>query len=165
MTWLTHTFFAGTTAHILGLNETLAMIGSTAPDWFEDFFGIKEHRGLTHYLALWFPAFLLSFLAYLEQAPLSTQIFSFLYGVMTHLFLDSLTKSGIPVYKGQRIRIGGLISTGKPSEWAFFLALVIFLTPLMKIDLQIGYSRYKELHQQGIIDFKEYNERKFKIWD
>ncbi|NPA40834.1 MAG: metal-dependent hydrolase [Aquificae bacterium] len=165
MTWLTHTFFAGTTAHILGLNPAIAVIGSTAPDWTEDLFGINEHRGITHYLVLWFLALMLTFLLFLSHAPYSMELLSFTYGSMTHLFLDALTKTGIPLYGKQRIRIGGLITTGRLSEWLFLALLILFLTPLIKLDAKLGHSRYKELHKQGIIDRKEYNERKFKLWE
>ena len=165
MTWITHTFFAGTTAHILGLNPALAMLGSTAPDWTEDLFGIHEHRGITHYLVIWFFALMIAFLLFLNHTPYSTELLSFTYGGITHLFLDALTKTGIPIYGKERIRIGGLISTGRPSEWLFLALLIVFLTPLIKLDIKIGYSKYKEMYEKGIIDLKEYNERKFKIWE
>lgn len=165
MTWLTHTFFAGTTAHILGLNPALAMLGSTAPDWTEDLFGINEHRGITHYLVIWFFALMLSFMLFLSHVPYSLELLSFTYGGMTHLFLDALTKSGIPLYGKQRIRIGGLITTGRLSEWLFLALLIVFLTPLIKMDAKLGHSRYKEMYERGILDRKEYNERKFKIWE
>jgi membrane-bound metal-dependent hydrolase YbcI (DUF457 family) len=165
MTWPTHTFFAGTTAHILGLNPAIAMLGSTAPDWTEDLFGINEHRGVTHYLVIWFFALMISFMLFLSHADYSLELLSFTYGGMTHLFLDALTKTGVPLYKGQRIRIGGLITTGKLSEWIFLALLIVFFTPLIKLDTKLGYSRYKELHQEGVIDLREYKERKFRLWE
>jgi len=165
MTWLTHTFFAGTTAHILGLNPALAMLGSTAPDWTEDMFGIHEHRGITHYLVIWLPALMIAFFLFLSHAPYSHELLSFIYGGTTHLFLDALTKSGIPAYGKTRIRVGGLITTGKPSEWIFLALLILFLSPLIKLDVKLGYSKYKSMYEHGLIDRKEYNERKFKIWE
>ena len=165
MTWLTHTFFAGTTAHILGLNPALAILGSTAPDWTEDLFGIHEHRGITHYLVIWFTALIITFTLFLNHTPLSLELLSFTYGGITHLFLDALTPSGIPIYGKNRIRIGGLIKTGKPSEWIFLALLIIFSAPLLKLDIKLGYTKYKEMYEKGIIDLKEYNERKFKIWE
>ena len=48
MTWITHTTFAFFGASFLGLNVPLAVVGSTAPDWFEDLFGLREHKGMSH---------------------------------------------------------------------------------------------------------------------
>jgi len=165
MTWLTHTYFAGTTAHILGLDPTLAVLGSTAPDWSEDLFGIREHRGPTHWVIIWFFALSLSFLLFLANTKGSQLLLSFTYGGATHIFLDALTISGVPLYGRQRIRIGGLIRTAKPSEWLFLGLLILFLTPLLKLDIKLGYNRYRALYEKGIIDLKEYNERKLKIWE
>ena len=165
MTWLTHTIFAGTTAHVLGLDPYIAMLGSTAPDWTEDLFGINEHRGITHYLIIWFPALAITFLLFLAHTPLSLEILSFTYGAGTHLFLDSLTPSGVPIKGKTRIRVGGLIKTGKLSEWIFLGLLVLFSAPLLKLDAKLGYTKYKDLYDRGVIDLKEYNERKFKIWE
>ena len=165
MTWITHIFFASSTAHILGLNPAIAGIGSTAPDWTEDLFGIKEHRGITHWLILHISALLFSLLLFIYHAPLSHEALSFTYGTFTHIFLDALTKSGVPAYGRTRIRIGGLITTARPSEWIFLALLIVFLTPLLKLDVQLGYSRHRELYQQGIIDRKEYMERRFKLWE
>ncbi len=76
-----------------------------------------------------------------------------------------MTKTGIPLGIGkQRIRIGGLITTGKTSEWVFLALIVVFLTPLARLDVKIGYSKWQDLYQQGIIDLREYEERRFKIW-
>lgn len=165
MTWITHTAFAGLTSWIFGLNTGIAIAGSTAPDWFEDMFGIHEHRGITHYLTLWFAVFIFFLVLTLEKVPYADIGLSFCYGGLTHLFLDSLTKAGIPLGIGkQRIRIGGLITTGKPSEWVFLALILVFLTPLTRLDVKIGYSKWKDLYEQGIIDLREYEERRFKIW-
>ncbi len=167
MTWITHTTFAYFTSSMLGLSP-FAVLGSTAPDWTEDLFGVKEHRGLTHHITLWFTAFVIVLTLYLAtHHPLLYHLLSFTYGGLTHLLLDSLTVSGVPLGAyNMRIRITGLIRTGQLSEWIFLTCLLIIFVPLHQAGgIKLGFSRYKEIYQQGIIDRKEYNERKLKLWE
>ena len=167
MTWLTHTTFAYFTSELFGLSP-MAVLGSTAPDWSEDLLGIREHRGRTHYVVLWFSAFITALSLYLVlESSLLYHALSFIYGGLTHLFLDTLTVSGVPlgVYN-MRIRITGLVRTGKLSEWIFLACLMIVFVPLHQAgSLELGFSKYKELHQEGIIDRREYKERKLKFWE
>ena len=167
MTWITHTVFAYFTSQLFGLSP-FAVIGSTSPDWFEDVFGIKEHRGKTHYVIFWFTLFVILFTLYLStNNTLIYHMLSFTYGGLTHLFLDALTVSGIPLgIYNMRIRIVGIIRTGKLSEWIFLACIFLIFAPLHQAgSLKFGFSKYKELYKQGIIDLREYNERKFKIWE
>ena len=166
MTWLTHTTFAYFTSQLLGLSP-FAVLGSTAPDWSEDLFGIKEHRGRTHYIVLWFTAFVIALSLYLTtKNALLFHALSFIYGGLTHLFLDSLTVSGVPLGAyNVRIRITGLVRTGKLSEWVFLACLLIVFVPLHQAgSLKFGFSKYKDLYKEGVIDLREYNERKFKVF-
>ena len=167
MTWITHTTFAHFTSQLLGLSP-FAILGSTAPDWTEDLFGVKEHRGITHYITLWFTLFALTLTLYLTtHHTIIYHALSFTYGALTHLFLDSLTISGVPLGAyNMRIRITGLIRTGKLSEWVFLACLLIVFLPLQQAgSIKLGFSRYKEIYNQGIIDRREYNEGKLKLWE
>jgi len=90
---------------------------------------------------------------------------AFIYGGLTHLFLDSLTVSGVPVGVGKvRVRIGGLIRTGKLSEWVFLALLVFAFSPFLLNGVKLGWGEALELYEKGIIDKKEYLERRFKLW-
>jgi len=166
MTWLTHTTFAYLTGALFGLNPYFAVAGSTAPDWAEDFLGIKEHRGITHYLTLWAGAFIFSIILYGSFKNGTTfNLLSFIYGSLTHLLLDSLTISGIPLGVGKiRVRIGGLIKTGKLSEWIFLGITLAVFYPLTHMGATFGLFPAKELYQKGIIDLKEYRELRFRLW-
>jgi len=166
MTWITHTFFAFATSHILGLPVLPAIAGSTAPDWLEDFLGIREHRGITHYVVLWVLAFVLAGGLWLWlKHDLILHIVAFIYGGLTHLLLDSLTVSGVPLGVGRlRVRIAGLIRTGKLSEWVFLALLVFAFAPFLLGDAKLGWGTARELHEKGIIDKREYLERRFKLW-
>ena len=160
MTWITHGFFAGVFSHLLGLHVGMAVLGSTSPDWLEDLFGLREHRGPTHYVVVWLPLLVGScFLYFLFPTFPLKEIFSFCLGGFSHLFLDALTRTGIPFNKRNRIRIGGLITTGGLSEWIFLGMLGLFFLPFLLFDLglEIG-GNLKELFEEGIIDKKEYEE-------
>jgi hypothetical protein len=173
MTWITHTTFAYFVSSLFGLPPAPALLGSTAPDWTEDLFGVREHRGKTHYITLWSSAFLLSLVLYLSiphnlptVKELTLYILSFTFGALTHLFTDSLTISGVPLGTGNiRIRIGGLIRTGKLSEWIFLAIITAIFYPLsLAGNLELGFSKYRNLYSLHIIDRKEYDERKFHLF-
>jgi membrane-bound metal-dependent hydrolase YbcI (DUF457 family) len=165
MTWITHTTFAYLTSSLLGFNPYIASIFSTAPDWAEDIFGIKEHRGITHYVLIWGFLFLLSLILFFFKVPFSKEFVSLSYGGFSHIFLDALTKTGVPVVKDRKIKIGGIITTGKLSEWVFLALVFIFFTPLHLGDVKIGFSKWKTYYEKGIIDKREYLERRFKLWE
>jgi len=59
---------------------------------------------------------------------------------------------------------GGLVRTGKTSEWVFLALIVLFLTPLVRLDVKVSYSKWRELCDVGMIDRREYEERRFKIF-
>jgi len=166
MTWATHTFFAFASANILGLPVIPAVLGSTSPDWSEDFLGIKEHRGITHYVVLWVLAFVLAGGLWLWlRHDVLLWLVAFIYGGLTHLLLDSLTVAGVPLGVGRvRVRIAGLIRTGKLSEWVFLAVLVFAFSPFLLGGVSLGWGKAWELYNQGVIDKREYLERRFKLW-
>ncbi len=172
MTWLTHTTVAYFLSSLFGLPPGPAIAGSTAPDWTEDLFGVREHRGKTHYVTLWSSLFLISLVLYLSvQNPfwreLPYYLLSFSFGGLTHLLTDALTVSGVPLgVSNIRVRIGGLIRTGKLSEWVFLaICLLVFYPLSMSGNLELGFSKYRTLYRENVIDRKEYLERRFKLFE
>jgi len=171
MTWITHTTFAYFLGSLFGLPQAPVIAGSTAPDWTEDFFGIREHRGKTHYVTLWSSLLLTSLVLYLSLPEgllkeLTLYILSFSFGGATHIFTDALTVHGVPLGTANiRIRIGGIIKTGKLSEWLFLLLITLIFYPLsLSGTLEFGFSKYRKLLSNNIIDRKEYLEKRFKIF-
>jgi hypothetical protein len=62
------------------------------------------------------------------------------------------------------VRIGGLIRTGRLSEWVFLALVLLLFTPLLVFDVKIGISQWGQLYENGIIDRREYEERRFKFF-
>jgi len=98
----------------------LLCFGSLLPD-ADSFFGI-EHRGITHNLLI--------YLIFIPFYP-----FYFLAaGCLLHIFMDSLTYSGVPIIP--KIRV---LKNGDRKEWVFFMVLTIstgisFFFKLLKIS-------------------------------
>ena len=166
MTWLTHSAFAYLTGTIFGLNPYFTVAGSTAPDWTEDLLGIREHRGITHYVVLWVGVFLFSIILYGSlKTTITFNVLSFVYGGLTHLLLEALTVSGVPLGIGKiRVRIGGLVKTGKLSGWVFLTITFAFLYPIPESGGVFVLFPEKVLYEKGIIDLKEYRELRFHLW-
>jgi len=165
MTWATHIAFGSIVASVFGLHTFLVMLGSTAPDWLEDLFGLREHRGVSHYVFLWGVAFLVSLFLLLYFGGWALWLFSFVVGGCSHILLDALTVAGVPLGFGKmRVRIGGLIRTGKQSEWVFLVLLLVAFVPLKGLNLEIGYSKWKGYYEKGLLDEREFLERKFKLF-
>jgi membrane-bound metal-dependent hydrolase YbcI (DUF457 family) len=136
--------------------------------------GVISHptyRGITHYLWLWFLLFVVPlgfWLAGTGSEVLDTAFYwlvSFGFGVFSHICLDALTVSGVPLGVGKvRVRVGGLIRTGKISEWVFLALVLLLFTPLLVFDVKIGINQWGQLYENGIIDRREYEERRFKFF-
>ncbi len=87
-----------------------------------------------------------------------------------HLLMDSLTVTGVPVFDENSKSLtlfGGKIRTGKPGEYVISGAIALIAFVL------IGYSPFasteqnspswQELQQQGVIDKREYKEKRFTL--
>ncbi len=164
MTWVSHIAVGTATAKLFGFNYYLAAVGSVLPDLVERLLpGRVAHRGLTHSLALWSITLFLSW----NQPQMRAVIIGVCVG---HLLMDSLTVTGIPVFDENSKSLtlfGGKIRTGKPGEYiiAGGIALIAFVL--------IGYSPFasdgakqptwQELQQQGVIDKREYKEKRFTL--
>ncbi len=79
-----------------------------------------KHRGFFH--TVYFP-FILSVLFFiLDEGILGMAI---LVGYLSHLFLDSLTKSGVRIFKPFKLRFYGFFKVGKFFDYFLFLLFVI----------------------------------------
>ena len=165
MTWISHIMVAEGINFVAGLPTATVIAGATAPDWTEDWFGIHDHRGITHWLIPWAIAFIMTFI--FPHTSYIKYIQGFIFGVFTHLFCDSLTITGIPIgfSLGQIKLLKGKFKTGKAGEY-IFAGCVFFLLYFFaySTDIKImGSNRMKELLNQSIIDKREYKEQRWKL--
>lgn len=175
MTWKSHIAIA--TAVAIPFNPIaipFSILGSTAPDWSEaimKLFGHHvEHRGATHYLIVPLAIIGLSFIIDYHNF-----IFWFGVGYFTHWFADSLTVSGVPLSPNARHKIhffGGKFKTGDPIEYIISFGFLLIVLLIVKPDLDDIEDEYKynpyfteygKLHDQGVIDEKEYHEKRFSF--
>jgi len=126
MTWATHL----TVSFLLSCKAAnpvltaLCVFGSIFPDMIEGPPSARwlPHRGPSHSLVFWFLCALL--LPYVLSAKLYPYLRYFLLGIFSHLFLDSLTKRGIPLF-GRYVGLK-ILRTGGLSEAVFLGAIALF---------------------------------------
>jgi len=83
---------------------------------------ISKHRGIFHSL---FAAIIISSILYLISPTASIALF---IGYLSHLIIDSLTKSGINfLYPFTKLRISGFIKTGSYQEFLVFIAILLII--------------------------------------
>ena len=140
MRWRNHKIVAGLAIYsITGgfLSAGVAAVGAILPDVLE-LGGLLKHRSITHWP---YPYLAVAALVYLWQwrnpSIIPYLLYFFILGVVTHLLLDGLSKSGIPVGSSpsadRRIALD-IYKTFTPSE-------EITAAGLMLIFLAAAYSR------------------------
>lgn len=181
MKWTNHIIIAGATTAVF--NPALvpvAILGSTAPDWFETvankFFNARlKHRGKTHILTHWLIAFLFFVFIYDYRGIFA----AFAWGGLTHVLADSFTVSGVPLSPMSQRRFhlfGGRITTGSPQEYvisctiAIICALAIYTFGAnLSFDQtnSTGFIPYFfewwDYYADGLIDAAEWKQNRFKF--
>ena len=183
MTWKSHGAIA--LSFTLPFNPVAvlpALLGATAPDWLEyllNAIGLQvEHRGITH---LWIVGFAFIILSFFWDY--NGFIFWFGIGYLSHLFADAMTITGVPcLLLNHRIHFfNSPFTTGQVGEYIFsftMLAVSVFVFgvgsfsnlfssssfPNKEKEFKVYQMGYKELYENGIIDQKEYLERRFKFF-
>lgn len=161
MTWASHIIVGSATAKVFGLNYILTTLGSILPDLAEMITPKHiQHRGVTHSIALWLAA-----LPLLWSTPLRDCILGVVIG---HLLMDSLTVMGVPVFdeNSRRITIfGGRLRTASAGEFAVsgIIAFIAFVI-MGSFTLDTSRRNWKALHEQKVIDTREYYENRFKVF-
>ncbi len=160
MIWVSHIAVGAGIGKVFGLNYPLVILGSILPDLVEFFSKRLEHRGLSHSLII---AIVLTIA--LWMTPLKAVMLGVLLG---HLFMDSLTITGIPLWdeKGRRITLfGGRIRTGSAGEFVVSGLLVALCFLLIgSFNLSMDRRDWSLLYHQGVIDKREYYEHRFKFF-
>lgn len=165
MIWASHMAVASSVSYVTGLNPYAMNLGAVLPDLIEMIYPkTMKHRGMSHSLTLHAVCLILFWnVPYLRDVWLGVLI--------GHLFCDALTVSGIPMTgeSGMRATLfGGKIRTGTLSEM-MFVAIVAFVSFVLVgniISPRSGSMKrdWKALHDQGVIDKREYLEKRFTFF-
>lgn len=175
MRWLSHIVIAGSVCAVFNpMAVPAAVLGSTAPDWFEMVRrayvpGKKvKHRGSTHYLAGW----ALGAAAALLIWDWRGWLFWFSMGGAVHWVCDALTPSGAPVgwWSDRRATIfGGKVYTGSPTEYV--ITAVVFVLCAVIIWMRSStaggfipfFYHWGDFFERGLIDGIEWRNNRFNM--
>jgi inner membrane protein len=173
--WVSHIAIAGAICAVVNPAAVpAAVLGSTAPDWFEWLLRAAHrrvnHRGLTHYLAYW----LAGMLAAHFIIDWRDCFFWFCAGGAIHWFCDALTSSGAPLgpWSLKRVHLfGGRVRTGGASEYTVTLCVVLLCGFIIYTQRATHGADYVPFfpdwaghYQAGRADAKEWRENRFKLF-
>lgn len=175
MRWVSHIAIAGSICAVFNpVAVPAAVLGSTAPDWFEF---VKravyrnrqvKHRGSTHYLAGWIAAMLVAHLVW----DWAGWVFWFATGGAIHWFCDALTVSGAPVgwWSDHRVTLfGGKVKTGDSTETIITVLVVVACAVLiwMRTTTPGGFIpffyQWGEYFDRGLVDGLEWRTNRFNV--
>lgn len=175
MRWVSHILIAGAVCAVFNpLAVPAAVLGSTAPDWFEFVLRAAQrnsrvrHRGVTHYLAAW----LLVALAAHFVWDWRGWIFWFALGGAIHWVCDALTVTGAPLgwWSDRRMTLfGGKVHTGGVSEYVITGVVVGVCAFLVwgRAGSAGGFIpffyHWGDYYQQGLIDGLEWRGNRFNV--
>nr|VFJ68097.1 MAG: inner membrane protein [Candidatus Kentron sp. DK] len=172
MKWINHSLIAGATTAVV--NPVLvppAVLGATAPDWFEwvlnGLGGRVRHRTVTHYLSVW-AVCLGFFLLVWDFRAIGA---AFTYGGLSHILCDALTASGVPFgpWSDRRFHLfGGRLRTGDPAEYGISFGVVaICAVSFIVLGASGWYPFFYDwagLYNTGIIDGAEWRANRFRFF-
>ncbi|MDR1360003.1 MAG: metal-dependent hydrolase [Deltaproteobacteria bacterium] len=139
MKWVTHQAGALAAALTLKADPTLSaglVFGAVLPDLAEHLLSrgdkslfLRIHRGFLHWFGLYLA--LLVLVQGLSLPPTTLlALDGLLLGACSHLLLDALNPSGIPLFpfsRNPRLRLP-LVSTGSLGEWCFLAGLLLLIS-------------------------------------
>ena len=175
MRWISHIAIAGSICAVFNpIAVPAAVLGSTAPDWFEmvkNAFATRKkvkHRAVTHYLVAWIGLAVFARLIWDFQGWL----FWFALGGAIHWFCDALTVSGAPVgwWSDRRVTLfGGKVYTGSPAEYIItgivvaVCALFIWLRTTTPGGFIPFFFHWGDFYENGLIDGHEWKLNRFNF--
>ncbi len=176
MKWINHGIIAGSTMAVVEpMLVPVAILGSTAPDWFETIanrgFNLGwEHRKQTHYFVFW--AF--ACLVFWFVADINGILGAFAWGGLTHILADSLTVSGVPLHPNADRRFhlfGGRLRTGGREEYILSISILLICALIISVTYQGRggefvpfFYNWGEMYHAGLIDASEYKANRFRIF-
>ena len=174
MKWISHVAIAASICAVCNPAAVpAAILGSTAPDWFEWILNAArqrkvKHRGVTHYLAAWVLAMLAAVLIWDWRGLL----FWFAAGGTVHWVCDALTVSGAPLgwWSDRRTTLlGGRVRTGSVLEYVITGAVVLICAVIIWTRRpDQGFLPYfmdwAGLYRSGIVDAAEWRAHRWEIF-
>ena len=175
MRWISHIAIAASICAVVNpFAVPAAVLGSTAPDWFEFILRAVQrdkrvkHRAGTHYLAGW----AMLALAALFIWDWRGWIFWFAIGGAIHWFCDALTVTGAPVgwWSDRRVTLfGGKVHTGGSAEYiiagviVFICAVLIWSKSTSPGSFIPFFYHWGEFFDRGLIDGLEWRNNRFNV--
>jgi len=173
MKWVSHVAIAASICAVCNPAAVpAAILGSTAPDWFEWVLNAArakkvKHRGVTHYLAAWLLAMLAAQLIWDWRG----WVFWFAAGGAVHWVCDALTMSGAPLgwWSDRRMTLlGGRVRTGGVLEYAITGAIVFACAVVIWVrGPGHGFLPYfldwAGLYRSGVVDAVEWRAHRWEL--
>jgi inner membrane protein len=171
MTLISHTLIAvAPTVIINPILIAAVLAGSVAPDMLERFLNVK-HRQETHILIYWLAGAALGAVVALMWGGVFSHVAAFAFGGLSHVLLDSLTPSGVPLSPLSANRVhffGGRVITGSPTEYAITACVVALCLVFGGLSggfdwLPFGWD-YGGYYRKGLIDGHEWRLNRFRFF-
>jgi len=160
MTYRSHLAVGGIFGMLFNVPVVPAMIGSVLPDidikWAGMYKGnslFTSHRGITHHVIVGIIGILSIFLIpiFFHIPALMMDFYKgFVVGYISHLFADTMTKSGIPYWKHKDRIAVKLFSTKSFGEYVFVFALLVsailyfIAQQQLPYEIKLAHSMMKE---------------------
>ena len=173
MKWTNHCLIAGAPVALVAPQLVpVAVLGATAPDWFE--WVLKgtgrrvPHRGPTHYVAGWALACVFFGLGFDWHGV----GLAFAVGGLSHVLADALTVSGVPLspLSDRKFHLfGGRLRTGAAGEyliaWGLVLACALIGSQLRSAGGYLPFfPDWAGRYERGEADAKEWKDNRFRLF-
>lgn len=177
MKWVSHIAIAGAVCLVFNPAAVpAAVLGSTAPDWFEWVLGAVQrrhvkHRGITHYLVAWLGVAAVAHFV----VDWHGLFFWFAMGGAIHWCCDALTVSGAPLgwWSDRRMTLfGGKVQTGRPSEYLVTVAIVAICAALVWVTHSHNnngpfvpfFYDWPGMYRAGLVSGQEWRANRFSFF-
>lgn len=171
MKWFSHIAIASAPAALINpiLIASVAT-GAIAPDALEKLIRTK-HRAETHILIYWLIGSIAALIAAFSIQSWTVHIAGLMLGGLSHILLDSLTPTGVPLapYSAARVHFfGGRVVTGSVTEYAIAVCVIAICLLIWKMTggvawLPIGWD-WAKYYENGLIDGFEWRQNRFRFF-
>lgn len=171
MKWISHLAIAVAPVALISPSLMAATAaGAIAPDALERVINAKHRQG-THILIYWVIASLTALMLAFAVGGWAWHGAALMLGGLSHILLDSLTPTGVPLYPGGLARVhffGGRVVTGSMTEYAITAVVVALTFAAWKATggvawLPFGWD-WAGYFDRGLIDGHEWRLNRFRFF-